>query len=355
MKYLILISFVISMCMAVPAAAKEPSLPPVPENIPEPDQSRLKKQYDEAFQFKEKLNTRIRAMNAKCTNIPEDTPKVTECREEDASISAEKTKYSGLKSDYLRALSGAGGVMKKKLDPASEKMIASMIKYSAQQGWSKEEQSRLDESLRIVTLEKTKIGSRLEVANIWKAMRSRGPDSAPARAAAAGKGPGLHGAGKQSHQDCTIFALSNGAGLPYGVTAARAAEMLKKAEWRPATERKNPQATIENQGILAGEVAILAEAFGHAEVIPPSGFAKALEDGRPVITGVQMPGGGHEVVLSKSFQHEGETWYEMMESNQEPDLRLYLSARQLDGILLDNGIIFHPDPGTTPQLLRKGE
>lgn len=38
---------------------------------------------------------------------------------------------------------------------------------------------------------------------------------------------------------------------------------------------------------------------------------------------------GHQVVLTKFFQRGGETWYEMMDSNQGPQQRLYLSAKEL--------------------------
>lgn len=62
--------------------------------------------------------------------------------------------------------------------------------------------------------------------------------------------------------------------------------------------------------------------------------------------------GGHEVVLTKAFQHSGETWYEIMDSNQGPQRRLYLSAKELNTILQENGVTFRPEPGTTPKLLR---
>ena len=62
--------------------------------------------------------------------------------------------------------------------------------------------------------------------------------------------------------------------------------------------------------------------------------------------------GGHEVVLTKTFQHGGETWFELMDSNQGPLRRLYLNAKELDVILQENDVAFHSEPGTTPMLLR---
>jgi hypothetical protein len=102
---------------------------------------------------------------------------------------------------------------------------------------------------------------------------------------------------------------------------------------------------------------MLAEAFGQAEVVPSSDFAKTLKGGSPVLVNVVPKGGdlrsGHEVVLIKTFQHSGEAWYVMMDSNQGPQQRLFLSAKELNTLLKENGVAFHPEPGTTPKLLRK--
>ncbi|MGZ5385732.1 MAG: hypothetical protein ACXWH0_17360, partial [Acidimicrobiia bacterium] len=100
-----------------------------------------------------------------------------------------------------------------------------------------------------------------------------------------------------------------------------------------------------------------AESFGRAEVVPSSDFAKTLNEGRRVLVNVVPQGGsgGHEVVLTKAFQHGGENWYEMMDSNQGPIRRLYLSHKELSTILQENGVAFRSDPGKTPMLLRSGD
>jgi hypothetical protein len=61
---------------------------------------------------------------------------------------------------------------------------------------------------------------------------------------------------------------------------------------------------------------------------------------------------GHEVVLTKTFQHRGETWFEMMDSNQGPQRRLFLSSKELNSILEENGVPFRPNRRTTPKLRR---
>lgn len=238
------------------------------------------------------------------------------------------------------------------LRPEEKKRNLSMIALVQKEGWSKLEQDRLDQALRNLPMDSTPDDGR--VRQVWKDMQARGPGSGPAQDAASGDGPLLYRPGQQAHQDCTLYALASAAGLPYGVVAARAGELLRQSEWRSSAERGNPQQVFDDSGgLYSGEVAILAEAFGQAEIIPPSAFSKTLKEGRPVIIGIGMAGGGHEVVLSKTFEHRGEIWYEMMDSNQEDPLRrLYLSAVELDGILLDNGLAFRPEPGRTPKLVR---
>lgn len=101
---------------------------------------------------------------------------------------------------------------------------------------------------------------------------------------------------------------------------------------------------------------MLAEAFGQAEVVPRADFAKILKAGRPVLVNVVSQdgdvSGGHEVVLTKAFQHGGEPWYEMMDSNQGPQRRLFVSAQELNTVLQENGVAFRPESGTAPTLLR---
>jgi hypothetical protein len=85
-------------------------------------------------------------------------------------------------------------------------------------------------------------------------------------------------------------------------------------------------------------------------------FPKTLNEGRPVLVNVIPASGnfdsGHEVVLTKTFQHDGETWYEMMDSNQGAQRRLYMSANELATIQKENGVAFRPESKTVPKLFR---
>ena len=242
-------------------------------------------------------------------------------------------------------------------DPEAARIINDMNALAKRLGWSAEEQARLAAALNRLGADGTQGVTDVQIRRAWQDVLARGQDGDIARKAAQGDGPGLSGAGKQSqYEDCTIFALANAAGLPYSVVAARATKLIGEGEWRYAAERANPQKVIEQKGLIGGEVVMLAESFGQVEVVPSSAFAQTLKQGRPVMVNVVPRNGNvegaHEVVLTKAFQHGGETWYEMMDSNQGPQRRLYLSSKELNTMLQENGVAFRPEPGTTTNLLR---
>lgn len=245
---------------------------------------------------------------------------------------------------------------------ASEKFIDTFTirtihALAGRQKWSTEELDRLARALKALTADGDPNATDVMIRQSWRDILARAEDKKFAQAASTGDGPGLPGAGTQTRfEDCAIFALANAAHLPYGVVAARATEVIREGEWRPAAERANPQKVIEQRGLMGGEVVLLAEAFGQVEVVASTDFAKTLKQGRPVMVNVVPASGdmsaGHQVVLTKTFRHGNETWYEMMDSNQGPIRRLYLSHKELNTILQENGVAFRPEPRTVPQLLR---
>lgn len=234
-------------------------------------------------------------------------------------------------------------------DPEAARIINAMNALAKRLGWSAAEQDRLATALNRLGSDGDQNVTDTQIRRAWQDVLARGQGGDIARKAAQGDGPGLSGAGKQSFEDCTIFALANASGLPYSVVAARATKLIGEGEWRDAAARANPQKAIEQKGLIGGEVVMLAEAFGQAEVVPSSAFAKTLKEGRPVMVNVVPENGnvegGHEVVLTKVFQHGGETWYEMMDSNQGPQRRLYLSSKELNTMLQENGVAFDPETG----------
>lgn len=240
-----------------------------------------------------------------------------------------------------------------KTDPEETRIINDMNALAKKLGWNADEQVRLDKALN--SLASNGDGTSAQSRQAWQNVLARGQEGF-AREASQGVGPGLPGAGKQSYEDCAVFALANASGLPYSVVAMRATELIRQGEWRNPAERANPQKVIEQKGLIGGEVVMLAEGLGQVEVVSSAAFARTLKEGRPVMVSVVPADGdfrnGHEVVLTRTFQRGGETWYEMMDSNQGPQRRLYLSAKELSTIQKENGVAFRPEPGTTPKLLR---
>jgi len=240
-----------------------------------------------------------------------------------------------------------------------ERVIDGITAYTKRLGWTEDEQTRLKNALnglRLVTEDKYE---PLRIRESWTNIAARSSSGEVAREAARGEGPGLYGSGTQTgSQDCAIFALATAAGQPYGVVAARATQIIREGEWRSASDRANPQGVFlkERGGLNGGEVVMLAEAFGQAEVVKPTEFAQTLKAGRPVLVNVVPRNGdtdaGHQIVLAKTFQRGGETWYEVIDSARGPMRRLYMSASELNLLIHENGVAYRPERRSTPALLR---
>ena len=237
--------------------------------------------------------------------------------------------------------------------------IGRMMTLAQKKGWSAEKQARVEKALNAISTDGDPKATEEQIDKSWGDIEARTDDAAFAEEASMGEGQGFPGAGTQkNYNDCAIFALANAAGKPYSFVGTLAANLLRDGDWRDDPyEHKNPQQTIEQKGLWAGEVILLAEELGQAEVISSGEFPNILKEGRRVLINVVPKNGvlgqdGHEVVLTKSFQHEGENWYEMMDSHQGPQRRLYLSARELDIVLQEKGVAFRPEPGGTPLQLK---
>lgn len=246
-------------------------------------------------------------------------------------------------------------VGKLRLESPTVRVIRGINALAKRLGWSAEKLKRLNNALGSLDLpDDFNYASDQMIDSTWDDIKASSHDAELIQEASQDGGLGFPGAGKQSFSDCALFALANAADLPYGVVAAHANVLISQAEWRTDDERKNPQGTIEKSGINGGEVIMLAESFGLAEVVTSSKFAQTLSEGRPIMVNVGSSNWGHEVVLTKTFQHGGEAWYVMMDSSQNPDQRRFVSAKQLDTLIKENGVVYRPESGTTPQLLRDG-
>jgi hypothetical protein len=324
-----------------------PALPEIPLALPDTIRQPLIAKRQPLAQSKLALRDEGNAINKSCAGVEKGSSQHQGCLAKLAQFNA---RVEALRSEMDK--------LADEIHAAETRYtIDSMNALAKRLGWTADELIRLDKALRSLAVDGDPDAKDWQIIVAWESVLARGQSSDLARSAAQGAGPGFPGAGTQTgYEDCAIFALANAAGLPYGVAAARAARLISEGEWRDATARANPQKTIEQKGLTGGEVVMLAEAFGQVEIVRSADFVKTLKEGRPVMVNVVPPSGdmdaGHEVVLTKAFQHGGEVWYEMMDSNQGPLRRLYLSDKELKTILQENGVAFRRDPETTPALFR---
>lgn len=237
------------------------------------------------------------------------------------------------------------------LDPASLRVINGMNALARQWGWSADKLARIDRNLRALDFGDS-TATAGQIRDTWRDIRARGQDADLIREASRDGDLGFPGAGTQtSFNDCAIFALANATGRPYGYVAARATRLISQGSWRNPEEQAHPQAVIEKGGLNGGEVVMLAEIFGRAQVVSSTDFASVLREGIPVMARVAP---GHEVVLTKTFQHEGQTWFAMMDSYQGPQRQLFLSTGELSTLLQENGVAYRATSRNTSRLLRNG-
>lgn len=274
-----------------------------------------------------------------CDSVEKGSPEAHECLVQVTAVKSAVKKYREDLQEFKANI---------KLSQSSYALVKDMLALSLRLNWPKAKIDRLEKALNDLGGERL-VATPTQVREAWNAILARDKDGPLEREISQGEGPGVYASGTQTKfEDCTVFALATATGHPYGEVGANATQLISESTWHSADEQKNPQKVIESHGLNGGEVVMLAESFGQAEVIPRTAFAKTLKEGRPVMITVRPD---HQVVLSRTFQRNGETWYEMMDSNQG-SRRLYLSGNELSTIQQENGIAVRPERGTIPRLLR---
>ena len=342
-----------------------PQLTDIPDHFSSKQKAIFSDKKNLLLEKKDALKDMAARLSVKCGNVPAiDIDLNNQCKAEQSQIIKEKSALIDAINEFNKAVSNEP-VTEKVDEPrltigVDEERIRSMTKLAAKLGWSSKEQARLSKALN--TLDKDgSLGTTVgQGYNVWTNMQARENDLALKQQASKVGGVGYPGAGTQSTNDCTIFALANAAGIPYGVAAARAAKLISEGEWRDPSERANPEIVFK-KGLNGHEVIMLAEAFGQAEVVPSTAFVATLIKAHPILLGVVLTEKEkdnsysqylHEVVLTKTFKYKGETWFEMMDSNQPATVRHYLTRKELGIIMFENGVAFHPDRGTVPISLK---
>jgi len=340
---------VASASAATLATDKAPPIAAIPAGLPENQAIPLRKQLAELADSKAAFGAAMEGYN----HTPRTDIVVGSAQE--ANLNRQIEAVNQARADYIAAVKQFNRDVA--LAVEGQRVLKAMRAYANQIGeWSEQKKARVDAALGQLGFDGDPDATRSQIRETWARILARDPARGLAAEAAAGDGPGFPGAGTQSHQDCAVFALANAAGRPYGLVAASAAELIRNATWRPAAERAAPEQTIARRGLNGGEVIILAETFGEATVVASADFASSLRNGHPILVNVVPASGnmkaGHQIVLTKTFQHDGDTWFAVRDSNQAPDKLLYLSFQELGTILQENGVMFQAEPNRTAPLLR---
>jgi hypothetical protein len=259
-------------------------------------------------------------------------------------------------------LGGGGTPIARPNEPTVEEIIKNIMARAQRLGWSAKKLKHLEKNLRNLDLDQNDYFGATpdQVKRVWQTVEARSLDKILARDLARGQGPSLPpGQMQTNYNDCTIFAIANAARLPYPVVAAQATEVVKDAGYRSIAEKADPQKTIETRGLKGPELITVVETFGQAQLVAPADFVQTLMNRKPIIVGLEYPTGdpnnpvgGHAVVLTKTFLHNGDRWYEMMNSQESPWKRQYLSEDELRTILSCKGIVYNPEPGTVVKQLK---
>jgi hypothetical protein len=209
--------------------------------------------------------------------------------------------------------------------------------------WTPEARAHVAASLRMLGDEAIGPVRGVALKSTWDAIYRGADDRQLAALADAGAGVSFRRAGLQRGQDCAVYALANASGQPYARIAALAEELIGQATWRSTFEQGDPAKVFSvGGGLMGGEVIVLAEALGRADVIAAKDFPAAIRAGHPVVVSIAAsplgldPQARHQVALTRTFTRGGETWFEMVDSTV--DGRLFVSAAQLAAINTENGI-----------------
>lgn len=322
------------------AARSIPALLPIPAALSPAKQAEYsaeKKSIEAAYAL---FDAAAKSFNAKAAKDQSD--------KEYAALTAQREAYIGVVNDFNAGI---------KAELERIRVIKAMTAYLGQLGgWGDKEKKRAVDALEKLDADGDGKSGSVTIEVTWERIQARKPSAELLALAARDGGPGFPGAGRQSGEDCAVFALANASGSPYSVVAAMATGLLRDATWRPAAVRVDPAGTITRVGLTGGEVVLLAEALGQATVVHSAEFADQLRAGHRILINTFPASGdlesGHEVLLTKTMQLGGDTWFVLMDSNQPPDKFLYLTKPELDVILRETGVMFQPEEKRTPRLLR---
>ncbi len=161
------------------------------------------------------------------------------------------------------------------------------------------------------------------------------------------------GTGRQTEDDCVLYAIANGAHVPEGQVKAEFTNIVRHLGMDPIEERTNPGivVTVPQRGGRGGlnsvEELLVAEKFGKVVPVPDDGYARAIASTKqPVITTIKLETGEHKVVVTGVYRtDDGKIYYSVMDSNLGPDYQnstAYVEKSSFEEHLTTGGFIVMP-------------
>ena len=163
------------------------------------------------------------------------------------------------------------------------------------------------------------------------------------------------GTGRQTQDDCVLYAIANGAHVPETQVNAEFTNVVSHLGMDPIGERANPETVVmEPQnggrgGVGAAEELLVADKFGKVIPVPTDSYARAIASTKqPVITTVELDKSGvqHKVVVTGVYRTEdGKIYYSVMDSNLGPEYRnstAYVEKSNFEEHLASGGFVVMP-------------
>ena len=163
------------------------------------------------------------------------------------------------------------------------------------------------------------------------------------------------GTGRQTQDDCVLYAIANGAHVPEKQVNAEFTNIASHLGMDPIAERAKPEIVVmEPQnggrgGVGAAEELLVADKFGKVVPVPTDSYARAIASTKqPVITTVQLDKSGvqHKVVVTGVYRTaDGKVYYSVMDSNLGPDYHnstAYVEKSNFEEHLASGGFVVLP-------------
>jgi hypothetical protein len=163
------------------------------------------------------------------------------------------------------------------------------------------------------------------------------------------------GTGRQTQDDCVLYAIANGAHVPEKQVNAEFSNIVNHLGMDPIAERTNPETVVmEPQnggrgGVGAAEELLLADKFGKVIPVPTDSYARAIASTKqPVITTVELDKSGvqHKVVVTGVYRTaDGKIYYSVMDSNLGPGYHnstAYVEKSNFEEHLASGGFLVIP-------------